>query len=267
MADIVLRSHDLQHFVGNILRIGRRKAHPHSGAGFGDHLQKTCEIAILIIVRIDILSQQGHFFIAAGSALACFPDYGMIVPAAFCSARIRHYTVRAYVVASPHDGNKRRHTVAVEAHRLDVGIGLLPREFHIDLGHAETGILYEQREGAVGVGTGHDVHFAGIGQLLFEAFRHAAEYAHKHSRPLALLLPEHLDTAQDALLGVVAHGAGIGHDDVGLGHIFGAFVTVLSKQGEYDFGVSYIHLTTVGLYIYFLLHRFFQPAGSVPRAP
>ena len=56
---------------------------------------------------------------------------------------------------------------------------------------------------------------------------------------------EIIDAPPDALLGVVADGAGVGHYDVGFGNFLGTLVAVTGQNGENDLGVVHVHLAAV----------------------
>ena len=99
----------------------------------------------------------------------------------------------------------------------------------------------------VGVRSGDDVHLAGLQQGLAHPLGHAAEDAHDHVGTGLAVDVELADAAQDALLGVVADGAGVRHDHVGFPDLFRADISFLAENGEDHFRVRYIHLATVCL--------------------
>ena len=103
-------------------------------------------------------------------------------------------------------------------------------------------------EGDVGIGPGDDIDPGGaLGELLFQALSHAADDAHEE-RGLFLFQSPHLgQPAPDALLGVVADGASVDKDDVGLLGPLGIGVALLLHDRDDDFRIADVHLAAVGL--------------------
>ena len=99
----------------------------------------------------------------------------------------------------------------------------------------------------VGVRPGHDIDLARLQKSFSQALGHAAEDAHDHVRPRLAVHVELLDPAPDPLLGIVAHGAGVGHNHVGLADVFRPGVTLFPEDGEDHLGVRHVHLAAVCL--------------------
>ena len=53
--------------------------------------------------------------------------------------------------------------------------------------------------------------------------------------------------ADDPLLGVVPHRAGVDQHDIGLGRIVRAHVAFAPEHAEHELGVGHVHLAAVGL--------------------
>ena len=176
----------------------------------------------------------------------------MRVPGTLCAAGVGHHAVGANVVAPAHDGDKGRYAILVGPYRGDIGIGFFAREKHIYLGTVRADGLQQAGQGTVCVRSHHQVHLFGFQEFIFEAFGHAPYDTHQHVRLLFPGLVEHLYPAPDALFGVVPHGAGVGHHQVGLLHLFRPFISSLCQDGEDHFRVVHVHLAAVCLNVYFL---------------
>ncbi len=78
-----------------------------------------------------------------------------------------------------------------------------------NLGAAGGSGLQETGKRTIGVGTDDHVHLAGGQQGLLHSLSHASQDSHDHVGTLAALDVELLDTAEDALLRIVADRTGI----------------------------------------------------------
>ena len=173
----------------------------------------------------------------------------MGIPGALGAAGIGHYAVGTDVVASPHDGDEGRNAVLVRAHRRNVRVGLVPGKEDVYL---RADCFQQAGEGTVGVRPCDQIHLSGIQQLVFQAFRHAPHDAHHEPGTFFPELVEYVQPSPDALLGIVADAAGVGHHQIGLFHDFRARVPGLPEDGKNDFGVIDVHLAPVCLNIGFL---------------
>ena len=176
----------------------------------------------------------------------------MRVTRALGAAGIRHDAVGTYVIAAAHDGNEGGNTVLVRPHGRNVGISLVAGEQNVDLGAVGRDGLQQPWQRPIGVRTHDQVHLLRVQQLVFQAFRHAADDAHNSSGALLPLQVELLDPAPDPLLGIVPHRAGIGHDEVRFLHVLCPLIPLLRQDGKDDLGVIDIHLTPVCFDIGFL---------------
>ena len=111
---------------------------------------------------------------------------------------------------------------------------------------ARTGARDQLGQPAVPVGPHHQVDLGhALEQPGAEALRHAphhAEYATGPLVPLQLAQPP-----QHALLGVVAHGAGVDEDHVRAPRVVGAHVSFPPQHPEHQLGVGDVHLAAVCL--------------------
>ncbi len=259
VADIGMSGHGFNDLVADILGVGRGKTHAKVRRHGCHALEQAGKIhgfrLALPQVAVHVLSQQRNFLIPFLIHVAGFPDNGVGIPRAFRAAGIGHHAVRAHIVAPAHNGNKGRYAVFVCAHRRNVRVGLLPGEENINLRAVRRDGLQQAGEGTVGVRAHHQIYLPGVQQFVFQAFCHAAHNAHQGAGTGFALLVENLQAAPDALLRVVADGAGVGHNEVGFLHALRAGVAGFLQDGKNDFGVIHVHLTPVCFNIGFL-HRF-----------
>ena len=247
--------------------VGGGETHAQQRVDGGHPAQQFGEIDRLVRafpqVAVDVLAEERHLFVSGLEDLAGLPDDGMGVAGTFGAAGIGDDAVGTDVVAAAHDGDEGGDAEAVGADGADVGIGLVAGELHVHLGIVRADGGQQTGKAAVGVRAHDKVHHAAFQQLVLEALGHAADDADKGCRavggPAALLLREAGDAAVDALLGVVADRAGVREDEVRLLHHFRPVIAVVTENGEDDFGVTHVHLASVGLDIYKLschLHAF-----------
>ena len=128
LADVLIFCHKLYDLIREILRIGRRKADTQFRTDLSHHFEKLSKVHILFpalpMVRIHILTKQGHLFIALGKAVTGLAYNGMGIPAALRTPGIRDNALRAYIVAASHYGDVCRYSVLVDAPRVDIGVSL-----------------------------------------------------------------------------------------------------------------------------------------------
>ena len=171
------------------------------------------------------------------------------------TAGVRHHAVGAYIVAAAHDGDESRYPVLVRAHGGDIGVGLFAGEQYVDLRAVRADGFQQAGQGTVGVGAHHQVYLVRVKELVLQALCHTAHDAHHQAGPIGTQPVEDLDAAPDALLGVVADAAGVGHHQVGLFHNLCAPVAGIGQYGENHLGVIDIHLTPVSFDIRSFTHR------------
>src|SRR5437764_41545 len=103
-------------------------------------------------------------------------------------------------------------------------------------------------EAAIAVGPDQQVDVRGaLAQALAEVLRHAARYPEPHVGAAPLVARELAEPADDALLGVLADGAGVQEDHVGPIGAGGLPVAVRREMAEHQLGVGDVHLAAVGL--------------------
>ena len=162
------------------------------------------------------------------------------------AAQRGHDAERAGVVAADGDGNpcgvsgfarggQRRREFLQRLDDFDLGLAVV------------TGPLEQRRQRADVVGAEHDVHpwrpaQDGVAVLL----RQAAADGDLHVRVGLLARREVAEVAVQLVVGVLAHRAGVEHDDVGVGAVGGALVSGGLQQPGQPLGVVHVHLAAVG---------------------
>jgi hypothetical protein len=86
-----------------------------------------------------------------------------------------------------------------------------------------------------------------------QPLRHAPNHPQD---PAVTLVPLELaDSSYNALLGIVAHGAGVHQHDVRILGSIGAYVAIATEHAEHQFGIRHIHLAAVGLDVHAFQHE------------
>ena len=250
-ADVRMPCHHLQQPVAEVLGVRRGEAHPQLRVYRRHHIHQFGETHVLPRVAVHVLSQQRHLAVALPEERAGLANDGLGVAAALAAAGVGHHAVGAIVLATAHNADIGRDAVARQAHRLDVVVGLGGAQLHLGSLLATTHLLQHLRQPTVGVGAAHETHIVLLGhQAALQTLGHAAQHAHAQARTAALQGPQLAHTVAHTLLGVVADGAGIDQDEVGLASLGGHAIARLLQDGSYHLAVGEVHLASVSLYIY-----------------
>ena len=218
---------------------------PRKGDGLGPALPQ---------VAVHVLSQQRNFLVTFLIHVAGLAHDGSRVAGTLGPAGIGNHAVRANVVAAAHDGDEGRYPIAVCPHRGDVGVGLVAGKEHVNLRAVRADGIEKPGQRAVGVRTHDKVYLVRVQELVLQALGHAAYDAYDEAGLSLSQLMENLDAAPDALLGVVADAAGVGHHQVCLFHLLRPLVAGIGQDGKDHLGVIHVHLTPVCLNVCFLFH-------------
>ena len=139
LAHIRHLSDHAQCLVAHILRMARRKPHPHLRHLLRHHPQQFWEIylltpafCLLTPVGIHILSQQRHLLEAPVPQVAHLTQYALHIATTLTSPRIGHDAVVAEVVAATHDTHETAYSVSQsDSLRHHILIGLTRGEFNV----------------------------------------------------------------------------------------------------------------------------------------
>ena len=169
-----------------------------------------------LAVGVHILAQQSDVLVALGHKLPELPQNIRAGTAALSSAHIRHDTVRTEIIAAVHDGKPgAERGIPPDGHIL-YDLAALGR--HAQHAFAR-GQLFTQDVGQRidAVDAEHNVHERIV---LFEFFHdllllgHASGYRDQQLGVRLFQALKRADVAENALLGVLAHRAGVEHDQV-----------------------------------------------------
>ena len=97
--------HGVKQLMRAVLRVRGHEAYDEIAVDIIYLAQKRCKIHLalaVVSVGIDILPEQGYFFISAPDKLARLADYNIAAAAAFASADIWNYAVSAEIIAPVH---------------------------------------------------------------------------------------------------------------------------------------------------------------------
>src|SRR5215475_887020 len=160
------RGHLLDHAVGHIVKLWADEAHPFHAFYLRDGLKKIRKAMLSVPVGIDSLAKQRNLASPLANPVGRLAEnliHGMVNLA---PANVRDNTIRARVVASPHDGDERRDLVAGR------GMGVI--EFFVRLAPLEQP-LRDKAEILDRFSANHEIHERkSIFKVLFGALCRAA---------------------------------------------------------------------------------------------
>ena len=213
----------------------------------------------MIAVGVDVLAEEGDLFVTAGLQVAHFVEDGLHVTAALASAGIGHDAVGAEIITTAHDGHETADRTA-DTGWDDLAIGLGGTQFYIHRLMALFALREQVGDIKVGIGTRHEVHAEVLNQFLTHTLSHAADDADDLVAILDIRFAimemgfEFAEAGFDFLLGVIADGAGVEHEDVGVFPSVGQHgIRGLHNRRHY-LTVRHVHLAAVGLYVEFFCH-------------
>ncbi len=145
------------------------------------------------------------------------------------------------------------------------------RRVELNIHHAATvarGLVDQLGQRPVGVGADHHVDVRGLLQQPgTQPLGHAAAHTDQGVRAHLLDPVQFRDTAQHALLGVLADRAGVHQDDVGLFGRGDLGVAAGRQNALHELAVAHVHLATVGLDPVSLRHAQPNSFAAVARSP
>ena len=198
------------------------------------------------------MSEQGHLLVATALEVAHLGQDALEVAAALTAAGVGHDAIVAEIVATAHDAYETAQVAATDALGHDVAIGFREREFGVDGLVTEFGLRHEVGEGEISVGASHEVAVVVVEEALLDALCHTAEHTNDEAATLLAEGVKGFEAVDDFLFGVVAHGAGVEEDGIGLVEVVARFVVCHTHDGGHHFAVGHVHLATVGFYVEFL---------------
>ena len=221
LAQVRLCGDGVDQLMAGILGVASHKANLIIAGHRAEHVQQVGKIDLFVqplAVAVDILTQQGDLLIALRHQLLKLRQNGGGFAAALPPAHIGHDAVGAEVIAAVHNGQPRAEArIAADGHFLDHGVAL-GRGFQIALAAAHT----LRQHGGQTVDAVHAEHQINIWVALTQLFdnmgllRHTAADADHQAGVLLLELFQCAHVAENALLGVFAHGAGVEQNQVGV---------------------------------------------------
>ena len=241
------------HSVRRVARVARHKADQKIAGDGVDHADEVGKIHVLfevLAVGIDVLPQQRDVLIPGGDKLARLGYDVLRQTRALAPADIRDDAVSAEVVAAVHD-RKPGLDLAVAAHRDALCHGavvLFGGENALVLFHD---LKQQLREAPQLVRAEDQIdhrvgHFDLLRHMLL--LDHAAADRDDLPRPGLLGMIQRADVAQHAHFGVLAHGAGVHHDHVGLKLVLREAVAHLGEVSPQLFAVGLVLLAAIGVH-------------------
>ncbi len=261
VADVPPLRHRLDQLVRHVLRMRCRIADPDFRIDRGCGGKQVGKILPLPPVAVHVLPQQRHLPETVIAQVLHLVDDGDKGTAPLASAGKGNNAEGAELVAAAHHrypcGNP------FGPHRGYIVVGLHAGELYRKPLFAVAGLVHQFRQGAVLVGADHHIdHGLGRQQILAQAFGHATENADHEFRVFLFEVGDMVQPVVNALLGVIANGAGVEQNHVRLLDPVGGIVSVVVQNGQNDLRIGNVHLAAVGLHIDFLLR-----CGALRRIP
>ena len=173
---------DLQGLVAHIfgMRGGETDTDARSRLGHGTQQRGESyhfPIRLFKAVRVDILSQQGHFLITLSHQIGNFIQDAFHIPAAFPSAGVGNDAIGTKVIAAAHNGNKTRNMISANARRYHITISFRCGKFHVDGFLARLYGSYQVGQSKISIRTYHQIDMMVRNQVVFDTLCHASQYA------------------------------------------------------------------------------------------
>jgi len=119
-------------------------------------------------------------------------------------------------------------------------------ELDIGAALAGPGLRDQLRQAAIAIGSDHEIDLGNsLEQFGAETLGHAAHHTQHIAGTLVAFQLTH--ASQHPLLRVIAHGAGIDEQHIGVGRIFRTHVARTAQDAEHQLGIRDVHLAAVGL--------------------
>ena len=224
VTDVLVLRNGLEHIVSHILRVRRGESDAHVRHCLGNHRHEVREMhraglgqirrlikvllesAAVPQVAVDVLSQEGNFFIALVRKVQCLVYDGLWVSRTLASTGKRHYTEGTHVITTTSDGNKGTYAISAQANRFNIVVSLFLAQDYIDRLTTAIELLQKIREIAVGIWSYDQVNqFFFFQQLSLHALRHTAQHAYFHVRVGFLVAVEMGQSVANGLFGFIAN--------------------------------------------------------------
>jgi hypothetical protein len=252
LADLGRLRHRRDDVVREVEGVGRGEADALDAVHGGDGAQQVAEAHVLVAVRVHRLAEELDLLVAGlGHGARLAQDLARRRPA-LAPARVGHDAERAELVAAALDRDVPRHAPRHLAGGIEALVGLEAVQLRVVDGAAGARLLDVRHQTAVPVGADHEIHVGRpLADRALEVLGHAAGDAQDGPRAgVALALPvlgQLAGAREHALLGLLAHGAGVEEDQVGARRILGPPVPGGVEQAQHHLGVGDVHLAAVRL--------------------
>ena len=247
LCNVLAARHRVEELVGRVLRLARHKAQPVVAGNGVDGGEQVCKVVIgaqVLAVAVHVLAEQRNFLIALGDEAAALLDDLLRLAAALAAADVGHDAVRAEVIAPVHDAHPRAHAALAHDGKIlcDAAVLILNGEDALIL---RIYLVQQLGEPPLGLRAEHKVyvvvgvfHLVGHDLLL----RHAAAEADDLIGLCGLRVAESAKVAVDPLFRVLADGAGVEQDDVGLIFVARELVAHLAQHAHEHLAVGHVLL-------------------------
>ena len=215
-------------------------------------------------VSVDVLAQQGDLFDALRGQAGHLDQHIVQRAVDLFAPGIGHHAIAAVFGATLHDADKCRGTRDPRGGQVIELFNL--RELNIDLWLGQIAPLVQQlRQAVQGLRSKHHVHKRRAGDD-GRPFLAGHTTAHRNAHPLFRQVLDPAQVGKHFFLGLLAHRAGVEHNQIGLFHIIGGFIALgLVQQIGHFVRVVLVHLATEGFDENFGAHGAKWAQGRVQR--
>ena len=255
LAEIWLIGNGVENVLGHILWVRGGEAYTHVRYSLGYHVQEFGEgkTAFLTLARwretiaVYVLSQKGNLLETTVVQVAHLSQDALGITAALTSTGIRNDAVVAEVVATTHDAYETAHSVATDALRHDVTVGLGLGKFDVDGVGSHLALRNHIRQVEIAVWSTDQVGIVVLDEVILHALSHAAQYAENHLSALLLLCMEGVEAMINLVFRILADTASVQEDGISLFFFLTNLVAChLHHRGNY-LAVCHVHLAAISL--------------------
>ncbi len=259
--------HGVDESIREVDGVGARETNAGQTLDAGHGVQQVRELHVFVAIGVDGLPKQRYLAVASrGETTGLAKDFARRYPA-LTSPCERNDTERAEFVTSSLNRDLPAHTIVLRV-AIESFVHFVPVQMHVDRRLARPGSIYELRDAAVGVWSGHQRDVGRAARNLFsQVFGHAPGDSDDQAWVLFAMLQELAGSTVDSILRLLTDGAGVDQNDIRLLRISDPAVPATTELAQDQRGVGLIHLTAEGLHVHRGDARIWVrfPGGSGPR--
>ena len=247
LRDLFALRHGVKQLMRAVLRVRGHEAYDEIAVDIIYLAQKRCKIHLalaVVSVGIDILPEQGYFFISAPDKLARLADYNIAAAAALASADIGNYAVSAEIIAPVHYRQPRfKSAVSVQRQIFrDNAVGIFDIKYTLA---GRQSAVKQLREFMCGMSAENyiDKRIALLNLFGYPLLlHHASAEDYFEVGILLFYFLECTDISEESVFGVLADGAGVKKRYIRVFRLFGETEAHFFKQAFESLAVGNVAL-------------------------